>query len=253
MRPVEVTYEDSFIAALGSGVKDGERVVIDGQLRLTPGIRFPSLGRRARSSPPKIRLSVTFRAPTARKLLPPPRNAETRASHGAASREKNPDAFLRCFHQASGDDELADGGVRDRRAVRLFLASRQRASQRRFPDHRGERQLAGRRCRNHGVVRGHAAGEAVLADRRPRFDELANALGTQTQITLQFRLDRNIDAAFQDVQAAASAATRALPRDMPSPPSLRKINPAEGSILLAHRHLADAAALASSIEYVEDR
>jgi len=54
----------------------------------------------------------------------------------------------------------------------------------------------------------------------------------QTRITLQFRLDRNIDAAFQDVQAAASAATRALPRDMPSPPSLRKINPAEGSILL---------------------
>ncbi len=54
----------------------------------------------------------------------------------------------------------------------------------------------------------------------------------QTRITLQFRLDRNIDAAFQDVQAAASAATRSLPRDMPSPPSLRKINPAEGSILL---------------------
>jgi HAE1 family hydrophobic/amphiphilic exporter-1 len=54
----------------------------------------------------------------------------------------------------------------------------------------------------------------------------------QTRITLQFRLDRNIDAAFQDVQAAVSAATRALPRDMPSPPSLRKSNPAEGSILL---------------------
>ena len=54
----------------------------------------------------------------------------------------------------------------------------------------------------------------------------------QTRITLQFRLDRNIDAAFQDVQAAVSAATRALPRDMPQPPSLRKINPAEGSILL---------------------
>ena len=53
----------------------------------------------------------------------------------------------------------------------------------------------------------------------------------QTRITLQFRLDRNIDAAFQDVQAAVSAATRALPRDMPSPPSLRKSNPAEGSIL----------------------
>src|SRR5882672_5688392 len=57
-----------------------------------------------------------------------------------------------------------------------------------------------------------------------------NAQG-QSRITLQFRLDRNIDAAFQDVQVALSASVRQLPRDMPSPPSLRKVNPAEGSIL----------------------
>jgi len=57
-----------------------------------------------------------------------------------------------------------------------------------------------------------------------------NAQG-QTRITLQMRLDRNIDAAFQDVQAAVSASIRQLPRDMPSPPSIRKVNPAEGSIL----------------------
>ena len=63
-------------------------------------------------------------------------------------------------------------------------------------------------------------------------DSMTSSSGQgQTRITLQFRLDRNIDAAFQDVQAAVSAATRALPRDMPSPPSLRKSNPAEGSIL----------------------
>ena len=37
MRPVTVLYQDQFIAALGSGVKPGERVVTDGQLRLTPG------------------------------------------------------------------------------------------------------------------------------------------------------------------------------------------------------------------------
>ena len=51
-----------------------------------------------------------------------------------------------------------------------------------------------------------------------------------TRITLQFQLDRNIDAAFQDVQAAVSAAARQLPRDMPSPPSIRKSNPAEEGI-----------------------
>src|ERR1700760_4466792 len=38
-----------------------------------------------------------------------------------------------------------------------------------------------------------------------------------TNITLQFNLDRNIDAAAQDVQAAISAATRQLPRAMPQP------------------------------------
>ena len=57
-----------------------------------------------------------------------------------------------------------------------------------------------------------------------------NAQG-QTRITLQFRLDRNIDAAAQDVQAALAAASRQLPRDMPTPPSIRKVNPSEGSIL----------------------
>jgi len=44
MRPVDVAYEDSFIAVLGSGVKSGERVVIDGQLRLTPGTPVSILG-----------------------------------------------------------------------------------------------------------------------------------------------------------------------------------------------------------------
>jgi hydrophobic/amphiphilic exporter-1 (mainly G- bacteria), HAE1 family len=52
-----------------------------------------------------------------------------------------------------------------------------------------------------------------------------------TTITLQFDLDRNIDAAAQDVQAAISTATRSLPSDMPTPPTLRKVNPADSPIL----------------------
>ncbi|MGA7179860.1 MAG: multidrug efflux RND transporter permease subunit [Thiobacillaceae bacterium] len=48
-----------------------------------------------------------------------------------------------------------------------------------------------------------------------------------TQITLQFSLDRNIDAAALDVQSAISAALRQLPDQMPSPPSFRKVNPAD--------------------------
>ena len=52
-----------------------------------------------------------------------------------------------------------------------------------------------------------------------------------TQITIQFNLSRSIDAAAQDVQAAIAAAQRQLPQDMPSPPSYRKVNPADQPIL----------------------
>jgi hydrophobe/amphiphile efflux-1 (HAE1) family protein len=52
-----------------------------------------------------------------------------------------------------------------------------------------------------------------------------------TSITLQFSLDRSIDAAAQDVQAAIAAVQRRLPTDMPAPPSLRKTNPADQPVL----------------------
>lgn len=52
-----------------------------------------------------------------------------------------------------------------------------------------------------------------------------------TQITLQFNLSRDIDAAAQDVQSAISAAAATLPAGMPRPPSFEKVNPAEQPIM----------------------
>jgi len=52
-----------------------------------------------------------------------------------------------------------------------------------------------------------------------------------SQITLQFNLNRDIDAAAQDVQAAISRASHHLPADMPSPPSFQKVNPADQPVL----------------------
>jgi multidrug efflux pump len=52
-----------------------------------------------------------------------------------------------------------------------------------------------------------------------------------SQVTLQFELDRNIDAAEQDVQAAINAASNLLPRTLPSPPTYSKSNPADVPIL----------------------
>jgi len=57
-----------------------------------------------------------------------------------------------------------------------------------------------------------------------------NTLGN-TRITLQFNLKRNIDGAAQDVQNAITQASRLLPQNMPSPPSIRKVNPAEQPVL----------------------
>ena len=53
----------------------------------------------------------------------------------------------------------------------------------------------------------------------------------QASITLQFSLERNIDAAAQDVQSAIAAAARSLPSSMPNPPTQRKVNPADAPIL----------------------
>jgi multidrug efflux pump len=58
-----------------------------------------------------------------------------------------------------------------------------------------------------------------------------SALGTTT-IVLQFDLNRNIDAAARDVQAAINAARGYLPTNLPSNPTYRKVNPADSPILI---------------------
>ncbi len=57
-----------------------------------------------------------------------------------------------------------------------------------------------------------------------------SALGN-ANITLQFDLSRNIDAAAQDVQAAIAKAAKQLPPDMPTPPTYQKVNPADQPVL----------------------
>jgi multidrug efflux pump subunit AcrB len=54
----------------------------------------------------------------------------------------------------------------------------------------------------------------------------------QTRVTLQFDLSRNIDSAASDVQQAINAAGGYLPKNLPTPPTYRKTNPAERSVLI---------------------
>ena len=67
----------------------------------------------------------------------------------------------------------------------------------------------------------------------PGVSEMTSSSQTSsTQITLQFDLSRNIDGAGSDVLAAINAAGGQLPKNMPSPPTYRKVNPADSPILL---------------------
>jgi hydrophobe/amphiphile efflux-1 (HAE1) family protein len=58
-----------------------------------------------------------------------------------------------------------------------------------------------------------------------------NILGA-TSITLQFELSRNIDGAATDVQAAINAASGSLPKNLPSPPTYKKANPADKPVMI---------------------
>jgi hydrophobe/amphiphile efflux-1 (HAE1) family protein len=64
-------------------------------------------------------------------------------------------------------------------------------------------------------------------------DQMTSTSGLgATSITLQFDLDRDIDGAAQDVQTAINAAGGLLPKDLPNPPTYRKVNPADRAILI---------------------
>src|SRR5688572_26484715 len=72
-----------------------------------------------------------------------------------------------------------------------------------------------------------------------------------TSITLEFELDRDIDAAALDVQSAISVANRRLPDDLPSPPSYRKVNPADTPVIFLS--LTSDTALSQEINEFADK
>jgi hydrophobe/amphiphile efflux-1 (HAE1) family protein len=68
-------------------------------------------------------------------------------------------------------------------------------------------------------------------------DQMTSTSGLgNTSITLQFALNRNIDAAAQDVQTAINAASGVLPKNLPTPPTYKKVNPADRAILIYAVH-----------------
>jgi hydrophobe/amphiphile efflux-1 (HAE1) family protein len=73
----------------------------------------------------------------------------------------------------------------------------------------------------------------------PNLDQMTSLSGNgTTTITLVFDLSRSIDGAAEDVQTAINAASGVLPKDLPSPPTYRKVNPAEFPVLIYAVHSA---------------
>ena len=78
----------------------------------------------------------------------------------------------------------------------------------------------------------------------------SNLLGA-TLITLQFDLNRSIDAAAQDVQTGIDAAGGQLPKNLPTPPTYRKVNPADSPILILAVH-SDVLPVTKVDDYAEN-
>src|SRR5713226_9617616 len=72
-----------------------------------------------------------------------------------------------------------------------------------------------------------------------------------TNITIQFTLERSLDAAAEDVQSAIATAARVLPPGMPTPPIVRKVNPADFPILFMTLS-SPSLALSTVDEYAEN-
>src|SRR5262249_9266295 len=150
---------------IASGLKPGERVVTDGQLRLRPGARADAkaqgnLPRQSRGAP-RLRRGASERG----------------GVWGAISGPPSLDNEPRALHPASRPHDAGDGGNPHLRHHGLSAATRERPAQRRLPDDPGAGDAARGEPRDHGVGGRDTARETVHHDRRHRFDDVVERPG----------------------------------------------------------------------------
>ena len=144
---------------------------------------------------------------------------------GAVSHE-----YLRAIHSPAGCHHAAAGRDRAGRRRGFPPASGLAAAAGGFSDHQVSADLPG--------ASPETMASSVATPLERQFGRIAavtemtssSSLGS-TSITLQFDLNRNIDAAARDVQAAINAARGYLPTNLPNNPTYRKVNPADAPIL----------------------
>ena len=193
MRPVVVARTAGAETVLKEGVKPGETVVTDGQLRLVPGSRISIKGGQHREGR-LMNLSALFiKRPITTTLI-----TLGIVVFGVMSYRVLPVADLPAidFPTISVNASLP-GASPETMASAVALPLEKQFS-----------TISGLTSMNSTNMQG------------------------STSITLQFDLSRDIDAAAQDVQTMIARATRQLPPQMPSPPSYMKVNPGDYPVML---------------------
>ena len=164
------------------GVAAGETVVVDGQLGVTPG------GKVHATNPP------------------PPAAATAGDFHRATKRQEASRESLRALYSPAGDDPAPDGLGHPVRRAGVPPAAGERSAGGGLSGHHGEGRLSRRKPADDGEQRRHAARAAVHADPRAGAGDLARAARAYRRFTLQFALNKSIDAAATDVQTAITQA-----------------------------------------------
>ena len=136
------------------------------------------------------------------------------------------------LHPPAGRDHAADLRACAGRRGGVLPAAGLAAAAGRFPDHLGAGDAAGRQPRGHGDHASPRRWSAISAQIADVTEMTSSSSVGSTRITLQFGLDRDIDGAARDVQAAINAARADLPTSLRSNPTYRKVNPADAPILI---------------------
>ena len=209
-RPIVLTRIDEREAVVADGLQGGETVVTDGQLRLVPGGRVKIVG----SPAPPVSAPVSRDAAT----------ADGRPAEAASPEPLGPFIRRPVMTTLVMAAILAFGLLAWRELPVSDLPNVD------FPTIQVGASLPG--------ASPETMASAVATTLERQFSTIAgidtmtssSGLGS-TSITLQFTLDRSIDAAAQDVQAAIARASRQLPPAMPTPPTYQKVNPSDQPFL----------------------
>ena len=154
------------------------------------------------------------------------------AGQSARRAASPPNEYFRAIYRAAGGDHTADARHRVRRHAWLFEIAGFAAAAGRLSDHLGQRATLPGASPNTVATSVAEPLERHLGQIADVTEMTSQSSIGQTRITLQFDVNRDIDGAARDVEAAINAARADLPSNLPSNPTYRKVNPADAPILI---------------------